>query len=70
MIRVNRRDFLGASAVTASALALEGCATGAAKEKPALRVRIDAPNEGLVARTFFQLRRLIGSTPAERLPNK
>ncbi|MCC6797183.1 MAG: hypothetical protein IT366_18850 [Candidatus Hydrogenedentes bacterium] len=53
MIRVNRRDFLAASAV-----ALGGCATrtGAAKRKPALRVRIDAPNEKLVARTFSILK--------------
>ncbi len=54
MRRVNRREFLGVSAVAASGLALQGCATatGSPKGKPALRVRIDAPNEGLVARTF------------------
>ena len=58
MRRVNRREFLGATAVAASAVAIHGCATVKQTRGPgaAVRVKIDAPNEGLVARTFAILK--------------
>ncbi|GMV99651.1 MAG: hypothetical protein AMXMBFR84_07900 [Candidatus Hydrogenedentota bacterium] len=56
MRTLNRRSFLEVAAASTFAFQTRAATVGSKPEKPALRVRMDAPNEGLSARTLAILK--------------